>query len=122
MAYVNVDAIMDKVYAYEKSDKGQAKMRSTLNKYVRNNVEKTNAGSKVLTLRKMEQAGQKLVDMLKQSAGGCGLPDSVAAHFDSLKCGKPVRNGDGSYTIEISFTDDLTRASLQPEDYGGWLR
>lgn len=119
MASVNADSIMDKVYAYEKSAKGQKKMKQTLDKYVKTNVEKTKAGSKVLTYRKMEEAGRKLVEMLTQAANGSGIPDSVAAHFGSLKCGKPMRQGDGSYIIEISFTDDLTRASLQPEDYGG---
>lgn len=119
MATINADSIMDKVYAYERSDKGQKRMQQTLSKYVKSNVEKTKAGSKVLTYRKMEEAGRKLVEMITQSANGCGLPDSVAAHFDSLKCGKPIRQSDGSYLMEISFTDDLTRASLQPEDYGG---
>lgn len=119
MALINTDAIMDKVYAYEKSDKGQKRMQQTLNKYIRNNVDKTQAGSKVLTQKRMKEAGRKLVEMLKQSANSCGLPDSVAAHFGSLKCGNPIMQADGSYLMEIHFTDDLTRASLQPEDYGG---
>lgn len=119
MASVNTDAIMDKVNAFEKSDKGQARMNKTLEKYVKNNVEKTQAGSKVFTYRKMKEAGEKLTQMIKSYAQGCGLPDSVAAHFDSLKCGQPTKQEDGSFQIEISFTDDLTRASLQPEDYGG---
>lgn len=119
MATVNADTILDKVYAYEKSDKGQKRMRQTLDKYIKNNTNTTGAGSKVLTYAKMQEAGRKLVNMLGQAARGSGLPSSVANNFDSLKCGKPQKLSDGTYKIELAFTGDLSRPSLQPEKYGG---
>ena len=119
MPVINMDSILDKVYAWERSDKGQKKIQGTVNKYVRSNVSKTKAGGRVVTQRDMLDAAQKLVQTIKDTAHGCDLPTSVLAHFDSLSIGKPQRQADDSYTIEINFTDDLTRESLQPEKYGG---
>ena len=119
MPVINMDSILDKVYAWERSDKGQKKIQGTVNKYVRNNVSRTKAGSHVVTQRDMLDAARKLVQTIKDTAHGCDLPTSVLAHFDSLSIGKLQRQADDSYTIEINFTDDLTRESLQPEKYGG---
>lgn len=119
MASVNMDSVLDKLYAWERSDKGQQKIQSTVNKYVRNNVRKTQAGSRVLTERDMKEAANKLVQTIRDTALGCDLPASVAAHFGSLKAGNLQRQPDGSYIIEINFTDDLSRESLQPEKYDG---
>jgi hypothetical protein len=119
MPVINIDSILDKVYAWERSDKGQKKIQGTVNKYVRNNVSRTKAGSRVVTQRDMLDAARKLVQTIKDTAHGCDLPTSVLAHFDSLSIGKLQRQADDSYTIEINFTDDLTRESLQPEKYGG---
>ncbi len=119
MPVINMDSILDKVYAWERSDKGQKKIQGTVNKYVRNNVSRTKAGSRVVTQRDMLDAARKLVQTIKDTAHGCDLPTSVLAHFDSLSLGKLQRQADDSYTIEINFTDDLTRESLQPEKYGG---
>ena len=119
MPVINMDSILDKVYAWERSDRGQKKIQGTVNKYVRNNVSRTKAGSRVVTQRDMLDAARKLVQTIKDTAHGCDLPTSVLAHFDSLSIGKLQRQADDSYTIEINFTDDLTRESLQPEKYGG---
>lgn len=119
MPTINMDSILDKVCAWERSDKGQKKIHGTVNKYVRNNVARTKAGSRVVTQRDMLEAARKLVQQIKDTAHGCDLPASVLAHFDSLSIGKLQRQVDDSYIIEINFTDDLTRESLQPEKYGG---
>lgn len=119
MSTINTDSILDKLYTWERSDKGKKKIQNTVNQYVRNNVRKTKAGSRVLTEDDMREAAKKLVQTIRDTARGCSLPSSVDAHFDSLEVGKLQRNQDGSYIIEISFSDDLTRESLQPEKYGG---
>lgn len=119
MPVINTDSILDKVYAWERSDKGQKKIQSTVNKYVRNNTNRTKAGSRVVTQRDMLDAARKLVKNIKDTAHGCNLPASVLAHFDSLNVGRLQSQADGSYIIDINFTDDLTRESLQPEKYGG---
>lgn len=119
MAYVNEDAILDKLYAWERSNRGQKKIEDTVNRYIRQNINKTDAGSRVITQREMLQAATKLVQAIKRAAQGCALPPSVIAHFDSLKVSRVQRQPDNSYLIEINFTDDLSRESLQPERYGG---
>lgn len=119
MPTINMGSILDKVYEWERSDKGQKKIQSTVNKYVRGNVKKTQSGSRVITEHDMKAAADKLVETIRGTAQGCGLPASVAAHFGSLKVGKLQRQTDGSYIIEINFTDDLTRESLEPLRYGG---
>lgn len=94
-------------------------MQSTVNKYVRTGVAKTQAGSRVLTQRAMADYGNKLIQAIRDTALSCNLPASVADHFSSLKRGKTIVLPDGSYVMEISFTDDLTRPSLQPAGYEG---
>lgn len=119
MAQINYDSIFDKVYAYADSSKGQERMQKKINNYVMYNIKRTKAGSRVITYRDMIDAGEKLVQQIRNAAQSCDLPPSVLEHFNSLKRGQAERQPDGSYLMEISFTDDLSRASLQPEDYGG---
>ena len=119
MAGINIDAILGKVDDWKRTDKGQRRMKSTIDKYARTNVAKTDAGSPILTRKAMNDYGNKLIKAIRDTALSCDLPESVAAHFSSLKRGKTTILPDGSYVMEISFTDDLTRPSLQPADYGG---
>lgn len=119
MASLNLDFILAKVDDWKESDKGRKRMKKTLDNYVRNNVGKTQAGSPVLTRKAMIDYGNKLIQTIQNTALSCDLPDSVAAHFSSLKRGKTTILPDGSYAMEISFTDDLTRESLEPARYGG---
>lgn len=119
MASLNIDSILAKVDDWKDSDKGKKRMKKTLDGYVRNNVGKTQAGSPVLTRKAINDYGNKLIQAIQNTALSCDLPDSVAAHFSSLKRGKTTILPDGSYAMEISFTDDLTRESLEPARYGG---
>lgn len=119
MAIANMDSIRKKLEDWERSEKGQKKIRGTIDRYIRTNKSKTDAGSHVVTIAEMKTAAGNLVELIKSHARSCSLPESVMAHFDSLSVGKPVRAEDGSYTVEINFTDDLSRESLQPDKYGG---
>lgn len=116
---INIDSVLDKVYAWERSKRGSDTIQKTINKYKKGNVRKTSAGSRVVTDADMKAAANKLVETIRSTARGCGLPQSVSDHFDSLRAGRPQLQPDGSYVIEISFTDDLTRESLEPHRYGG---
>ena len=116
---VNIDSVLDKVYEWEKSKQGSEKIQKVVNKYKRSNVKKTDAGSRVITNRDMKAASDKLVKTIKSTARGCSLPQSVLEHFDSLRAGRPQLQPDGSFLIEINFTDDLSRESLEPHRYGG---
>ena len=119
MASINLGPVLAKVDDWKESDKGRKRMKKTLDNYVRNNVGKTQAGSPVLTRKSMIDYGNKLIQAIQNTALSCDLPDSVASHFSSLKRGKTIILPDGSYVMEIAFTDDLTRESLEPQRYGG---
>lgn len=119
MYNIDIDSILNKVSSWKNSDKGRQRMKSTINKYVKHNIQKTDAGSSVLTRKCMNDYGNKLIELLRNTALSYDLPHTVAEHFASLKRGKTVMLPDGSYVMEISFTDDLTRQSLQPSDYAG---
>lgn len=119
MANINIDSVLDKVYEWEHSSRGQKKMDQVISGYVHRNKERTEAGGEILTKKKMAEAGNLLVKTIKKAASSCNLPYSVAKHFDSLSRSRPIKQSDGSYKIELVFTDDLSRESLQPEDYGG---
>lgn len=119
MSHINEDSLLDTLDAWEKSEKGQKVLQKTLDGYVSKGKDKTDAGSRVITRKAMAAASKQLIQTLKDIAKGYGLPESVIAHFDSLTASKPVKMDDGSYRIEIRFTDDLSRQSLRPEDYEG---
>lgn len=119
MELIDLDSIRKKVKVWEYSPDGQKKLQQKVNNYILHNVERTQAGAKVLTRRQMIEYADKLIGLIKATANSCSLPASVAAHFDSLKRGKCTMQHDGSFIIEISFTDDLSRDSLEPEKYGG---
>jgi hypothetical protein len=67
----------------------------------------------------MQELANKLVLHVRNSARASGLPPSVIAHFDSLRRGHITKIGDGTYQVELAFTDDLSRPSLQPSKYRG---
>lgn len=119
MASIDLDAVRKKVKVWEYSNEGQHTLQKKVNNYILHNVERTQAGAKVLTRRQMIEYADKLVNSIRATANSYGLPESVAAHFDSLKRGRCELQPDGSFAIEINFTDDLSRASLEPERYGG---
>ncbi len=119
MASLDLNSVRKKIQKWEHSTNGQEKIQKRVNYYILNNVEKTQAGSKVLTRRKIIESADKLVELVRKSAQSSNLPASVAAHFDSLKRSRVKLQHDGSFSVEINFTDDLTRESLQPEKYDG---
>ena len=119
MAEYDADAIVGKIKAWMDTPKGQKRMQSTLNNYITKNRTKTEAGSEVVTLKRMQELANKLVLHVRNSARASGLPPSVIAHFDSLRRGHITKIGDGTYQVELAFTDDLSRPSLQPSKYRG---
>ena len=119
MISINMDSVLSKVDDWKESSKGKRRMKSTIDKYVKNNVGKTQAGSTVLTRKMMADYGNKLIQAVRNAASGHGLPGSVMDNVASLKKGKTAILPDGSYIMELSFGDDLTRPSLEPERYGG---
>lgn len=110
MAQVAISSIMSKVSALAKTDEYKKKMKDVTAKYRKNNVEKTAAGSSIMTLNRMEVIAHHFIDLLTMIAGMCDLPESVMAHFDSLKM-TPLKFVKGSslfsdrYVTKIYFDD-----------------
>lgn len=111
---INFASIEKKVRAWEKSAAGQGRIKKKVNGYVLRNVEKTEAGSKVLTRRRMIELADKLVDTVNLRATGMGLPSSVLGDIATLKRGPVVAKPDGGFQVEMNFSGDMQRESLIP--------
>jgi len=119
MVTLNLGSIMQKVEAYSRTANGKIKMQDCIQKYHSEGVGKTAAGDKVMTEADMWAAASKMISVLRSTAQSYGLPASVMAHFDSLDCSKIYEMPDGSFTIFITFGDDLHRDSLYSDGYDG---
>lgn len=118
MPKVNTDAVMAKLRAWEASAKGKQRMQQTINKYAYQNKQTTEAGGKVLTMAKVRELAGILVSKVNAHAGGSGMPASVAQSVNSLSCGRVSRSAAG-FSVELNFTGNLARPSLNPGRYGG---
>lgn len=116
---INMSSIMSKTKAFSESPEGKRRMKACLEKYEKEGRASTGAGDKLITEKMMWEAGAKMIDVLRSTAHSMDLPESVVEHFDSLVCLPPIRMPDGSYTMEICFTDNLHRDSLRPDLYDG---
>lgn len=119
MAHIDMASIEAKIHDWESSDKGRKKKKQIINQHISKQVDKTEGGSQLPTRRVINKHARKLIEAVKKAAKSHDLPSSVMAHFDSLKIVRSSVMPDGSFVVEIAFTDDLTRQSLQPENYDG---
>lgn len=117
---LNIDAIMGKVSAYAKSPEGKARMKKHIQEYRENGVNETAAGDKLLTDSTIREAAVKFIEILKKTADGCDLPESVMAHINGLHSGSILKTKNG-YEVPLYFSGDLHRDSLENDrrEYGG---
>lgn len=113
---INMQAIMSKVRAYEKSKRCAEKTKKYIRYCVENNIEKTCAGDTILTEKKMNELAEAMINILQSIAGAYNLPESVFDNImsltkDSLILEKADNKKD-SYSIGLYFSDDLSRPSL----------
>ena len=116
---VSLQSINSQLAAWEKSSAGQAAIKAKVGEYQKKGVKKTQAGSELMTAERARELANELIGILQSKAGssagngGSGsIPPSVLSHFSSLTAGAPKDNGDGSFSVTISFGDDLTRPSM----------
>lgn len=121
MAFINLDAIMSHVAKYAKTKAGRQKIGDVIDDYIDRGVERTNAGSHIVSdddcFAVAEELMLNLQNAASQSAALGTLPDSVAEHFESLRitAQQRMRNKktrENVVRFEISFMDDLSRQSL----------
>lgn len=115
---VSIDwgSIQSKLIAWENSARGQRKIQNKISEYIRNDVQITQAGSKVLTNAKMTEIANHFAEYLRSAAAG--VPGSIMTAIGSISCGAVTANPDGSFFVELSFSGDLTGPSLYPEKHG----
>ncbi len=119
MADINIDSIMKKVDEWPRTPEGKRRMKECIDKYVAKGVNKTKGGSYVLTPQEMEEAAVKLANSIRMAAASYDLPESVMKDIKSLTATKPYQLSDGSWRIDLFFTNDLGRESLYDKKYDG---
>lgn len=119
MARIVFKQIEDIVQNWAKSPSGKKEISKTIDEYMRKGVTKTDGGSKLLTSKSVDQYADELIMMLAEYAHSHDIPDSVLKHFSSLKKSAFHQLDNGSYMVEIAFTDDLSRPSLDRDNYDG---
>lgn len=118
MSNIDMGSIMKKVESYARSAEGKLQMKKCIEKYKYNGIEKTKGNGRIVTNSNMNDAANKIIEILKHIAQSYDLPDSVMRHFDSLRYSKAKHRPDGTSVIYIYFNDDLQRDSLYPDGYG----
>lgn len=116
---MNLSSIMGKVNTYARSSAGQARIKKTIEDYRAAGVSKTAGGSTLLSPAVMERTAAQLANYICQAAASCDLPASVSKNINSIACTKAYRQPDGSYRVDLYFTDDLSRDSLYSDGYDG---
>lgn len=111
MSNIDFSSILKKVDTWTTTDEGKKRIREKLKEYRETGVSKTEGGSKIVTLKDMNNAAEQMIHILKEIASRHKLPTSVLEHFDSLKHTEPKEHGDG-YEVSIFFLDDMSRPSL----------
>lgn len=105
---INMNSINKKINAFLSSPTGQKKIAQL-------------AGVKIsaIGVEEANAAAQNMISVLRSTAGGYGLPESVAGCFDGLSASAPVKVSDNRYEVSISLGGNLARNSLAPSRYGG---
>lgn len=113
MSSIDLNSIMAKVQSYAKSPQGKRRMADKIEEYRHADVEKTEAGSHIMTPSGMRAVASQLIEIMKKHAGAAALPESVRSHFESLTYDAPMEVTPGSsWRVKVFFGDDLSRMSL----------
>lgn len=119
---VNKSSISEKVGAWAASNRGRKAVAKRLQEYVQNDVRTTQAGSPVFTLQLMRECADYLVSRVKARAsdasdGNFSMVPSVMRQVNSLRRGRVTKLQDGGFSCELNFQGDLSRPSLEPNNF-----
>lgn len=119
---ISLGSIESKVKKWSGSKEGQHRINGVISGYRRAGKSRTEAGGIIFGEEDIIRLANEFIDILKAEAGSSGLKDSVLKHFDSLIADPPVQSGTGKndedmFCVNIRFTDDLKRDSLDNVDY-----
>ena len=113
MSNINITSIINKVRNFEKSKEGKKRIKDYIDNCAANGVGVTHGGGRIITIKDMETAASYMIQTMVDVAREKNLPESVMAHFNSLTSTPPLQNADGTHSIHIFFSDDLSRFSLK---------
>lgn len=113
---VNIDSIMKKVGAWEKSDAGQKRIQEKITEYQKTGVEKTQGGTSLMTEAKAREAAQVFIDILIKKAEKQHLHSDVLFHIQNTYRSGPIIKGEKSWKLPLYFGGDLRRRSLRKAD------
>ena len=111
----NMDSILSKAKNYVNSSNGQKEFNQIKSDIIKG-VRRSSSGKSVHT---PEEAAQKSVEVLKQEISSSGLSGEAVAAISELSISGATEIGEDTYTINVSFSGDLYRPSLNVEKYGG---
>ena len=113
MAAINMDSILAKAEAHMGGKAGQAKVNNMVTKVMLGSIT-LKSGDKTHT---PEEAAEKFIEVLKNSISSSGISSDAADAISELSHSSAVHMGGNIYTIEVFFTGDLSRPSLDPGKY-----
>lgn len=111
---ISADALNKMVAEWANTSEGRAKMDSTIISYRKKGQARTAAGDDVVDITEMRRMADEFIQLLtmKAQSNAGNVPANVLSHFGSLVAEGPFQESDGSYTMRIRFTDDLSRNAL----------
>lgn len=115
---INMSSIMGKVKAFSESPEGKRRIEACIEKYKKEGMRVTAAGSRVITEDEMVNASRKMVQLVQEAGRAAELPESVMNHLYGLKISPVTHRKDGSSVIYIYFSGDLHRESLEDGEGG----
>lgn len=112
---LNTASVQAKLETWKRSSQGLDTVRKKIDEYVERDVRQTQAGSRVLTKKWVEEMTKELIEAIRANAAG--LPGSVAADVNSISSDGVKYVGGGAMMAELKFSGDLMRSSLAPDKY-----
>lgn len=114
---INLVSIMAKVNSYAKSNEGRTRTQEYLKGIASKGGHTTASGKNIYNEEKINELIKLYIDILRATARSFDLPDSVMKHIDNMTYSNPQYLKEGCY-IGLYFDGDLSRPSLNPDDYG----
>lgn len=120
MSSVNIDSIVKKAKSYMQSTEGKKRASKEVAESIR-----SGKGGQHITITGMNTAAEKFIEVLKNEicshagsnyAGG-ELGKTAIDALMNLEHSVPKEMGDNLYQIEVWFSGDLRRESLDPDVY-----
>lgn len=120
---MSLQSITNQINKYLSSNKGKEKVRNVLTSYAQQGKVKTNAGSLIFSEDIMFRAVNDLKAMIiknymEADASNPNHPNSVFMDVSSISADLPILTN-GQYEVALRFTNNLSRDSLDSDNYDG---